>query len=161
MIGCALKELESGKSVEGAALEQAASLPVDGFERAVAAGLSGALDGCVAKLEPGGDISSLRDLAIGRGLRSLLDGLRVGAWPGVGSLSDWVERAIELEAYDEALALCTEDPGDLSVDVLSHALRALALGGRDERADVLGLRALDLGLWDEHLVDVAQGEHRQ
>ena len=156
VIGCALKELESGKSVEGAALEQAASLPVDGFERAVAAGLSGALDGCVAKLEPGGDISSLRDLAIGRGLRSLLDGLRVGAWPGVGSLSDWVERAIELEAYDEALALCTEDPGDLSVDVLSHALRALALGGRDERADVLGLRALDLGLWDEHLVDVAR-----
>ena len=40
--------------------------------------------------------------------------------------------------------------------MLTNLLTALARGGADDRADVIGLRALDLGLWDQHLVDVAR-----
>jgi len=156
VLGCVLDRLKSGRAVDATELEMAKSLPIDGFVAAIRAGLSGNLSHCVSLLEPSAEVEALRALAIRRGLRSVLEGLKAGPWTKIGELSDWVAEALRHQAYDQALALCDESPAELSTAVLTSLLTALARGGHDDRAEVIGLRALDLGLWDEHLVEVAR-----
>ena len=57
---------------------------------AVEAGLSGDLGPCVGLLDADADISSLRALAVRRGLRSVLEGLKAGPWTNIGDLEEWV-----------------------------------------------------------------------
>lgn len=148
--------LKAGEEASCVPLLAVETLPVEQLTAAIAQGLRGDLQACVALLSPDDEIAPLRSLAISLALRKLLDGLASGPWDGVGGLDDWVGQACESQLYDQALALCTEAPVLLSIDVLRSLLNALAQGGRDDRAEVIALRAMDLGLWDEHLLDVAQ-----